>query len=109
MSAKSAVQHVAGGLGATLGGMIVAGGAGEPLRNFPGNISKGTGSNLSALAFSRDWSQAALCVFGEGVGIVFDRVTRADRAETRVIASLYCDIAWIQPGAFAVMSDAATA
>lgn len=34
MSANSAVQHVASGLGTMLGGMIVAGGAGEPLRNF---------------------------------------------------------------------------
>jgi predicted MFS family arabinose efflux permease len=34
MSVNSAVQHVASGLGTTLGGMIVAGGAGEPLRNF---------------------------------------------------------------------------
>lgn len=34
MSANSAVQHIASGLGATLGGMIVAGGAGEPLRHF---------------------------------------------------------------------------
>ena len=34
MSANSAVQHVASGLGATLGGMIVSGGAGEPLRHF---------------------------------------------------------------------------
>jgi predicted MFS family arabinose efflux permease len=34
MSANAAVQHVASGLGATLGGMIVEGGAGEPLRNF---------------------------------------------------------------------------
>jgi DHA1 family inner membrane transport protein len=34
MSANSAVQHVATGAGATLGGMIVAGGAGEPLRHF---------------------------------------------------------------------------
>ena len=34
MSVNAAVQHVASGLGTTLGGMIVAGGAGEPLRNF---------------------------------------------------------------------------
>ena len=34
MSANSAVQHVGSGLGAMLGGMIVTGGAGEPLRNF---------------------------------------------------------------------------
>jgi predicted MFS family arabinose efflux permease len=34
MSVNSAVQHVACGLGTTLGGTIVAGGAGEPLRNF---------------------------------------------------------------------------
>ena len=34
MSINSAVQHVASGLGAMVGGLIVAGGAGEPLRNF---------------------------------------------------------------------------
>ena len=34
MSANSAVQHVASGLGTTLGGMIISGGAGEPLRHF---------------------------------------------------------------------------
>lgn len=34
MSANSAVQHIASGLGATLGGMIVQGGSGEPLRHF---------------------------------------------------------------------------
>ena len=34
MSVNSAVQHVASGLGTTLAGTIVAGGTGEPLRNF---------------------------------------------------------------------------
>ena len=34
MSANSAVQHVASGIGTTFGGMIVEGGAGEPLQNF---------------------------------------------------------------------------
>jgi predicted MFS family arabinose efflux permease len=34
MSVNSAVQHVASGLGAMVGGLIVTGGAGEPLRNF---------------------------------------------------------------------------
>jgi DHA1 family inner membrane transport protein len=34
MSANSAVQHVACGLGTALGGMILKGGTGEPLRNF---------------------------------------------------------------------------
>jgi len=34
MSVTSSVQHVATGLGAVIGGMIVEGGAGEPLRNF---------------------------------------------------------------------------
>lgn len=44
MSVNSAVQHVASGLGTTLGGTIVAGGAGEPLRNF------GTVGVLAAVA-----------------------------------------------------------
>jgi len=34
MSANSAVQHVACGLGTAIGGMILEGGTGEPLRNF---------------------------------------------------------------------------
>jgi len=34
MSVNSAVQHLASGLGTTIGGMIVEGGAGEPLRHF---------------------------------------------------------------------------
>ena len=34
MAANSAVQHIASGVGATLSGMIVEGGAGEPLRHF---------------------------------------------------------------------------
>lgn len=34
ISANSAVQHIASGLGTMLGGLVVAGGTGEPLRNF---------------------------------------------------------------------------
>jgi len=34
MSVNAAVQHVASGVGTTLGGMIVEGGAGEPLLHF---------------------------------------------------------------------------
>ena len=34
MSVNSSVQHVASGLGAMLGGLIIDGGAGEPLRHF---------------------------------------------------------------------------
>ncbi len=76
--------------------------------NLPANLTKGTGTNLSALAFGRDWSQAVVAVFGDGIGIVIDRVTLADRGQTRIVASLYADLALIQPAGFAVMSDAAT-
>jgi len=34
MSVNSSVQHLASGLGTTIGGLIVEGGAGEPLRHF---------------------------------------------------------------------------
>jgi len=34
MSVNSSVQHVASGLGTMLGGLIISGGAGEPLRHF---------------------------------------------------------------------------
>jgi hypothetical protein len=76
--------------------------------NLPNNLTKGAGSNLSALCFGRDWSQAVVCVFGEGIGITLDRVTLADRGQTRVVASVYADLALIQPAGFTVMSDAAT-
>jgi MFS family permease len=48
MSANSAVQHVASGVGATLGGMIVEGGAGEPLQNF-GTVGILAASSLARL------------------------------------------------------------
>jgi predicted MFS family arabinose efflux permease len=34
MSANASVQHIASGLGTMCGGLIVQGGAGEPLRHF---------------------------------------------------------------------------
>ena len=44
MSANSAVQHVACGLGTAVGGMMLEGGTGEPLRNFGtvGMLAAGT-------------------------------------------------------------------
>ena len=49
MSVNSAVQHVASGLGATLGGMIIAGGAGEPLRHFGTVGILAAGTTLASL------------------------------------------------------------
>jgi predicted MFS family arabinose efflux permease len=34
MSVNSSVQHIASGLGTTCSGLIIDGGAGEPLRHF---------------------------------------------------------------------------
>jgi len=49
MSANSAVQHIASGLGTTLGGLIVAGGDGEPLRHFGTVGLLAAGATLASL------------------------------------------------------------
>jgi MFS transporter, DHA1 family, inner membrane transport protein len=49
MAANSAVQHIASGVGATLSGMIVEGGAGEPLRHFGTVGTIAAGATIASL------------------------------------------------------------
>ncbi len=49
MAANSAVQHIASGVGTTLSGMIVEGGAGEPLRHFGTVGTIAAGATIASL------------------------------------------------------------
>jgi MFS transporter, DHA1 family, inner membrane transport protein len=49
MSVHAAVQHVASGVGAMLGGIIVEGGAGEPLRHFGTVHMLAAGATIASL------------------------------------------------------------
>lgn len=73
--------------------------------NMPSDLTKGSGSNLSAAIFSADWSQLCLGFYGAGFDVTVDPITRADRGEVRVIASLTFGFGLLRPTAFSVMKD----
>lgn len=53
LSANASVQHIAGGLGTMCGGLIVQGGAGEPLRHFGTVGLLATATTLTGLWLAR--------------------------------------------------------
>lgn len=73
--------------------------------NVPSDLTKGSGSNLSAAIFSADWSQLCLGFYGAGFDVTVDPITRADRGEVRVICSLTFGFGMLRPTAFSVMRD----
>jgi HK97 family phage major capsid protein len=73
--------------------------------NVPSDLSKGTGSNLSAAVFCNDWSQLLLAFFGGGVDLTIDPITKADQGTVRIVASLTFSFGMMRPTAFSVMKD----
>lgn len=69
-------------------------------------LTKGSASNCSGLAFSSDWSQLVIALYGPGVDLVVDKVTMADTGQVKVHAGIYVGVGLNMPGAFSVMSDA---
>lgn len=77
--------------------------------NLPSNGTKGTAAGItSTLAFSSDWSNFVLALFG-GLDVVVDPYSLADSGQVKITANQFIDIALRQPAAFAVMTDALTA
>jgi len=77
--------------------------------NVPSNGSKGASSGiLSSLAFSSDWQDMILALFG-GLDITVDPYTQAGTGQVVLTANQYLEIACRQPASFAVMTDAKTA
>lgn len=77
--------------------------------NMVSNGTKGTAAGItSTLAFSSDWSNLILALFG-GLDIVVDPYTLASSGQYRITANQFIDFAVRNPACFAVMTDALTA
>lgn len=74
--------------------------------NVPNNLTKGTGTDLSALIFG-DFSKLFMGSWG-GVEIVKDTMTGAKAGKSTLILNSYADVAVSKPTAFAVIKDAIT-
>jgi HK97 family phage major capsid protein len=77
--------------------------------NMVSNGTKGTSAGItSTLAFSSDWSNLLLALFG-GLDIVVDPYTLASSGQYRITANQFIDFAVRNPACFSVMTDALTA
>jgi HK97 family phage major capsid protein len=84
---------------------------GRPLRvseHVPSNLTKGTGTNLSAIIFG-DWSDYLIAIWGPAaIDLIVDSVTRAKDGLVLVTARLDVGFAPVHPQSFAVMKDVVT-
>lgn len=77
--------------------------------NMVSNGTKGTSSGIcSTLAYSSDWSNFVLALFG-GLDIVVDPYSLADSGQIKLTANQFIDVGLRNPACFAVMTDALTA
>lgn len=74
--------------------------------NVPSNLTKGTGTNLSAMIFG-NWADVLIGQWG-GLDILVDKFTNGTSGGTRVIALLDMDIAIRRAASFAAIKDATT-
>jgi len=73
------------------------------------DLTKGSGTNLSAIFYSGNWSDLVLGMWGGGaVDLIVDPYTYAPAGLIRITARLFCDVAVLRPQSFAVMLDAVT-
>lgn len=74
--------------------------------NVPGNLTKGTGTNLSALIFG-NWSDLLIGQWG-GIDVIIDEATEAAKGNLRIAAHSEWDIAVRHAEAFGVIRDIVT-
>lgn len=74
--------------------------------NVPGNLTKGTGTNLSALIFG-NWSDLLIGQWG-GVDVIVDDATEASKGNVRIAAHSEWDIAVRHAEAFGAITDIVT-
>ena len=73
--------------------------------NVVSNGTKGASAGIcSSMAFSSDWSDLVLALFG-GLDIVVDPYTQAGTGQVVITANQFIDIACRQPASFAAMTD----
>lgn len=75
--------------------------------NMVSNGIKGTGTGLSSLIFSADWSDLIIGMFG-GLDVVIDPYSLAGSGQVVITANQFIDCAVRQPASFAAMADAIT-
>ncbi|MDT3706496.1 MAG: phage major capsid protein [Thiobacillus sp.] len=74
--------------------------------NVPSNLTKGTGTNLSAMIFG-NWQDLMIGQWG-GLDLMVDKITNGTSGGTRVIALLDVDVAVRRAASFAAIVDATT-
>lgn len=75
--------------------------------HVPKNLSKGTGTNLSAIAYG-DFSYLTIGYWG-GIDLVVDPFSLAESGQMKIVLNFFHDSVLRQPGNFAVIKDITTA
>ena len=75
--------------------------------NVPGNLTKGTGTNLSVIIFG-NWADLMIGEWG-GVDIIVNPYTKAKEGDVEITARAFVDIGVRHPESFAAIVDAVTA
>ena len=107
---KAALQTTARQASGVEGNFILQSGAGElngyPMAvttNVPSNLSKGTGTNLSAMIYG-DFSKLAIASWG-GMELTVDPFSGATAGLTNMVLNAYMDVNLLQPEALSVCKD----
>lgn len=100
-------KHSAGDLNYIMGtdGMV-NGYMAETSNHMPSNLSKGTGTNLSAIAFG-DWSQLLINQWGF-MDLSVDEFSRKKEGLVEITANVFIDVLVKQPKAFSVVKGIIT-
>ena len=96
------------------GGREIWGEGNQPLNGYPAivsnqvpsNLTKGSGSNLSAIIFG-NWADVIIGMWG-GLDILLDPYTGSASGKKRIVAHQSVDVAVRHPQSFAAMVDAIT-
>lgn len=75
--------------------------------NVPSNLTKGTGTNLSALIYG-DWSQVIIGSWGDVVDLVVDPFSQAVSGQTRIVLNAFVDVGVRRAEKFVVAEDVDT-
>jgi HK97 family phage major capsid protein/HK97 family phage prohead protease len=92
---------------ATAEGLRLAGHKARFSGNVPSNLTKGTGTNLSAVIFGA-WADLLIGQWG-GIDLIVDNVTESAKGNVRLVAHSEWDIAVRHAESFAAIQDVQTA
>lgn len=84
----------------------VAGYPGAVSSALPSTLTKGTGTDLHAIAFAAGWSQLVVARWGPGLELIVDPYTQVKRGIIEIVAVAYVDIGVLRPESFALVVDA---